>query len=244
MVDKVIYSGVVLSDYFTTIVDETPPAGRKNETREISGMHGVRVTGSVLEPLQVGIYVILNGRSKAERREDLRTLMGVVYSDELKPLYISSDDGLYRMAILDGDKPFDEHVGGGRVRLNFLAESPILYGEKHSVRVPSGGSVGIYVNGTYKTYPNIVANAAYGAASTFLWGLRLDEGDYIRMVTGSRTLAKKVELDCESRVGKLANVVKLPTMDSDWLELSPGAHTLRNDVGVGACTVTWQDRWL
>ena len=98
------------------------------------------------------------------------------------------------------------------------------------------------VDGTYKAAPVITANATRNASS-LVWGLRLDEGDYLHIATGSAS-ARPITANCGERTLSVNGSVAIPTLDSDWLELEPGVHTLRMDNGTGAATVTWRDRWL
>jgi hypothetical protein len=118
----------------------------------------------------------------------------------------------------------------------------VAYGAARTVTVPSGGSVEFNVGGTYKTMPRITANAARDSSS-LVWGLRLDGGDFVHVATGSNAV-KSVLIDCAERICTVAGAVALPTLDSDWLELEPGTHTLAMDNGTGAATVVFTERWL
>ena len=115
-----------------------------------------------------------------------------------------------------------------------------MYGDTHTVTVPSAGSVSFIVKGSYPTAPTIHAQSANVSSST-VWGLRLDETDFIHVQLSE---ASEVAIDCDKRTCLVGSDVKLPTLDSDWIHLTNGHHTLRNDQGTGACTVTWTERWL
>jgi len=167
----------------------------------------------------------------------------MLHSEEPAKLMFASDNGLYYMAILDGEVPIQEYVRSGIVEVNFVTESPVLYGETRTVTVPSGGSVQIYVEGTYPALP-VISGEVYGdSSSLYQWGVRLDEGDYMRIITGSSS-ARDVVMDCRDRTASVSGSTRLPTLTSDWFELSAGFHTIRNDVGSGSCEVTWQERWV
>lgn len=240
--EVVSFNGVVLSDLYTVVGIDRPPAGVVNLTQEISGYDGTKVTGSYIPSGTITMHILLKNMSVTERREEIRKIRALLQTDGLGELRFSSDNGLYYKAKLDGDFGVTQHVRADMLTITFLVEQNILYGDVHTVTVPSGGSVTFMVEGTYKAHP-IISGRVNGAPSTFLWGVRLDEGDYVRVVTGS-TSERDVAIDCEERTASVSNAVSMITLNSDWLELTSGEHTIRNDIGTGSCTVTWQDRWL
>ena len=242
MMEQVTFNDIVISDFFQVAGVRRPLAGRVNSTLEISGMDGTRVTGSVMMPSTLSVLLVVSDMNDTQRRDAVRNLSSMIHTDEPKVLSFSSDNGLYYKAILDGEVPFQEHVRSGIVELNFITESPVLYGAVRSVTVPSQGEVTVYVDGTYPALPKITGNVQ-GTASNGLWGLRLDDGDYMRIVTGSNS-TRAIVMDSESRTASVAGAAKLPTLDSDWFELGAGMHKIKNDVGSGSSTVTWQERWL
>ena len=132
-------------------------------------------------------------------------------------------------------------INGEIAQLTFTVTNPIAYGRERTITVPSGGSVIFIVDGTAPTRPRIAASATRSASSQ-VWGLRLDEGDYLHVETGVSS-ACAVAIDCEERTLRINNNPAIPTLDSDWLELSPGEHTIRMDNGVGAATITYYERW-
>ena len=240
--ESVTFNGIVLSDLYTVAGVHRPMTGRTNSTQEISGYDGVRVTGSYIPSGTVTIYILIKDMSVTERREEMRRLTRLLHTDEPKKLSFGTDNGLYYRAILDGMVDPNEHVRASFIQIDFLVEQCILYGETKSVTVPSGGSVQFDVDGSYKAFLKI-SGTVNGAGDKLLWGLRLDEGDFVRVSTGSSS-GRAVTIDCEDRTATVAGETAMITLDSDWLELSGGKHLLRNDIGSGACTVTWQERWL
>ena len=176
------------------------------------------------------------------RREKLSTLASWLDVDEPKKLVIPDTPDWYYLAIPDGGVELTRGIGGEIGQLNFTIVEPAAYGEEKTATVPSGGSVSITVGGTFPTRPTIAASAVRNSSS-LVWGVRLDEGDYIHIPTGSAS-AQTVAVDCDARTSTVQGSVVLPTLDSDWLELAPGTHTLRMDNGTGAATVKWRERWL
>ena len=242
MTETVRFGEHVISDFFTVVGVQRPPVSTSNTFTEVSGMDGARMTDSKLGQATAKVFVMTSDKNLADMREAVRRLCGMIYTDEPKVLSFSSDNGRYYKAVLDGEVPFVEHTRSGLFELNFVTESPTLYGSEKSVTVPSGGSVTISVGGTYPTCP-VIEGSVYGSGANTLWGLRLDEGDYIRISTGS-TSARNVMIDCENARATVSSAVKLPILGSDWLELTPRVHTIRNDVGSGSCTLRWTERWL
>ena len=243
MREEVTFNGITISDFYQVGNVVRPLAGRSNTTMDVSGMDGTKITGSVMLPTTITVSFILSEKNETERRDAIRNITSMLHTTEPAPLMFASDNGLYYMAILDGDVPIQEHVRSGLIEANFKTESPVLYGKTRTVTVPSGGSATIYVEGTYPALP-VISGTVYGLAqSSYQWGVRLDEGDYLRVVVGPNS-AKQVVMDCEHRIATVGGLVALPTLTSDWFELSAGFHTIRNDQGSGSCTVRWQERWM
>ena len=87
-----------------------------------------------------------------------------------------------------------------------------------------------------------MANSAVRNSSSLVWGVKVDNADFVHVATGSSS-SRKVEIDSEKRICKVANAIALPTLDSDWIVLEPGAHTVAMDNGTGAATLSWVERW-
>ena len=126
--------------------------------------------------------------------------------------------------------------------MTFTLVDPVAYGDTQTAALPSGGSVSINVNGTAPTYLNVVAASAVRNISAQVWGVKVDNADFIHVATGSSS-SRKVEIYSEERICKVANALTLPTLDSDWIKLNPGTHTIAMDYGTGAATLSWVERW-
>lgn len=240
MNETVTFNDVVLSDLYTIINVHRPMAGMTNETQEISGFDGTRIVGSHIPSANITMRVIIKDMPELDRREALHQLSAIIHTDEPKRLEFGSDNGRYYMAKFDGQPEPQEYMSATVVELTFMLEQAVLYGKTKTATVPSGGSVTFTVGGTYVTRPTIEGASIEG--SNGLWGLRLDDGDVMRME--ATTTARPVSIDCESRVAFYNSTLVAPTPESDWFEMSPGQHTIQNDVGTGACTVTWQEMWI
>lgn len=243
MIEDVIFDGIRISDYFDVIDVTRPNPATTSATTEVSGMDGLVLTGSTLGTATITVAILLRETTVSARRARMREAWRLLHTRDERPLEFSEDEGLYYMAKLDGDMPFKEYVRSGRLDVNFTAFDPAMYGRRMSVTVPSGGSVSFVVDGNYPTYPRITGSVNGANQTGNLWGIRLDDGDNMRVPMGG-TSAKQIDIDCATRACKVAGLITLPTMQSDWLRLDVGTHTLRNDVGSGACVVTWDERWL
>lgn len=243
MTETVTFNGHVLTDYWQVASVLRPPAGRENSTTDVSGMDGALITGSVMSHATITVTLLMSGMNATERRTAIRQLMGMVHTDEPKRLQFATDNGLYYMAILDGEVPFTEHVRSGLVELNFVTERPVLYGATKSATRSSGTPLSITVGGTYKTRPTIEASSARATSSAVgTWGVRLDSADV--MTVAAPTSNVPIKIDCESREVLVNNTLKMLTPDSDWFELEPGQHTIDLNTGTGSFTVTWQEMWV
>lgn len=243
MIEEVIFNGIRFSDYFDVIDVKRPNAAVASETRAVSGRDGLVLTGSAMGTVTITVTVMLLDSSVGGRRARMREVWRLLYTKDERPLEFSEDDGLYYMAKLDGEMPVKEHVRSGGIGINFTAFDPVLYGARRSVVVPSGGSVSFMVNGSYRTFPTISGDVNGASSTGNFWGIRLDQGANIRISMGGTT-QKHVDIDCATRVCKVDGLITLPTMQSDWLSLDAGPHTIENDIGTGSCVVTWDERWM
>jgi len=212
------------------------------DMRYAPGRDGAEMTDNRLEPLEIKIKARLVTDTIDERDIQRRwaEVAARLRTGEPRPLSLS--EGKHWLAVLTDKSPLTFKTYSATAELTFICPDPIAYGIERTVTVPSGGSVTFNVGGTYNAKPKIEAQATRNASS-LVWGIRLDEGDYIHVATGSDS-ARSVVLDCKERTCLVNSSVALPTLDSDWLELKPGTHTLRNDAGTGAATVAFTERWL
>lgn len=241
--ESVCYDGVELTDFYTVLSDRRPPS--LNVVKEtVPGRDGVVPRGATYGCPRVTLKIICDPADAATLHEERRRLTSLLSARGARRLQFGNDGGLYYMAQVDGELDWAQFFRTGVLRVPFLVPSPAMYGRVVSATVPSGGSAEIDVRGTYPTRPTILAASAVRASGTDgVWGVRLDGGDYVHVATGSSS-ARKVEIDCEARTCRVADAVAATTLLSDWFEFEPGEHTLSNDQGSGACTVTWQERWL
>lgn len=237
-----VFNGVDLEQVFEVAsveVQATPTVSV--EERPLSG-DGAALVGRRLEPLDIAVTVRIATDSIDPRdiQETFAVAVAGLHTEEPQPLYLTTDR--YRMAILSGETPLEFATYSAQCTLTFRCLDPVAYGDLRTLTVPSGGSLSFEVGGTYPAKPVVTASAVR-SSSSLVWGLLLDNADYLRVETGSPS-ARQVVADCENRILTVAGSVTLPTLTSDWLSFEPGSHVLRNDQGTGAAAIEFRERWL
>lgn len=210
-------------------------------TREVSGRDGEAFVGMTYGVSSVSFTIAVMGDPEA-RRTALSTLGGWLKVDEPKPLRIPDTPDRYYLAVPSRALDLKRGKDGELATVTFMLTDPVAYGETQTASLASGGSATINVGGTAPTYLNVTADSAVRNGSALVWGVRVDSQDFVHVATGTAS-ACKVEIDSGERVCKVANAVTLPTLDSDWLKLEPGTHTVAMDYGTGAATLSWIKRW-
>lgn len=240
--ERILFDGHDLTGEFTATDVSRPLPAAVYDTVTVPSADGVRVRGRTLGEIAISMNLWAVGKTRREQRDSVRRIAALLVGDEARKLAFGDDGGLYYMAHVSAST-VTEYFDSVCVAVEFKAPNPALYGLKRSAVIPSGGNATIRVGGTYPTRPKITAASAVRNASSGVWGVRLDGGDFLHVETGSAS-ARAIALDCEERECTLAGAVALPTLDSDWFSLDPGEHTISIDNGTGACTVEWQERWL
>lgn len=213
----------------------------KPVTREVNGRDGASFVGLTYGTSSVAFTIAALGDAES-RRVALSTLGGWLKVDGPKPLHLPDTPDRYYLAVPSGALDLKRLIDGETTTVTFSLTDPVAYGDSHTAALASGGIATINVSGTAPTYLNVVADSAVRNSSSLVWGVRVDSQDYVHVATGTSSPCK-VEIDSGERVCKVANAVTLPTLDSDWLKLEPGAHTVAMDYGTGAATLSWTERW-
>lgn len=206
---------------------------------KVDGRDGELFRSVSLDRLEISMTATYVGDPES-RSDALRELALHLNTYEPERLEISDDGGKYYMAVASGGS-VERYIGAETVELTFIVPDPAMYGDEVTVTVPSGGSVTFEVGGNSATKPSISASAASMDSSGF-WGVRLDGGDYVHIEHSVSPVS--VECDCAKRTLKISGQSALPTLTSDWLILTPGEHTISNDLGTGASEITYVERWL
>lgn len=210
--------------------------------QNVPGRDGTVFMGGKLDGGTITVPLTIVDEDMEQRRATLSNLYMILDVDEPKLLVLPEVPDLSYKAIPQNAVQESRYIDGDTVIVSFQLVEAAAYGDTVTKTVPSGGSITFTVDGTYPTKPTITANAARDGSSQ-VWGLKLDNGAFLHVATGSAS-ARDVVLDCENRTLTVQGAVALPTLDSDWFELAPGTHTLVMDKGTGAATVTYKERWL
>lgn len=241
MRNSITFDGTTLTSTLVASNVKRPPSNRSISTKQIPGMDGAVVTGAVSQSSTVSMTLTCFNRDHDSRRDTARWLRSILQTDEPARLAFSDDGGRYYLAMLQKIGETDR-IDATSWDVTFSVPDPILYGQDVSATVPSGGSVSIEVGGTYPAALRVTASAAVRGSSGF-WGVRLDGGDYMRVALGSDT-SRSIDMDSAGATVYVAGDPALMTLDSDWIMLEPGTHTLAMDQGTGAATASWTERWV
>ena len=239
--ESVSFDGVVLTDTLK-VLSTRGGHSRAVEAVEVPGRDDLLVRDARKRGPSVTLHFFAQGTA-AQLAAARREIGALLSAREPKRLQFGGDGGLYYMAVPDGEPDWSQFVRSGRMDVPFLVPSPAMYGEEKVATVPSGGSVTVEVLGTYPTAPTATAASAVRSSSSSVWGLRLDNGIWMHVDTGSSS-SRSVVLDCGARRCTVAGSTKLATLDSTWFSFEPGSHTVRMDNGTGAAVLRWQERWL
>ena len=235
------FNGHNFETLFTVGDQMTKHLAANPATIDVPGRDGEVVNGVDLGECTVSFKLTAIGNA-ATCRSSLSTLAGWLDVDEPKALVLPDNAWSY-LAVPKGTIDVSRGIGGQMFAVTFAIVDPAAYGETKTATVPSGDSVSITVNGPYPTAPTIAASAAVRDSTSLTWGIQVDGGDYIHVATGSSS-SRAVAIDCGKRTCTVASVATMPTLDSDWLTLAPGTHTVSMYKGTGAATLTWVERWL
>ncbi len=238
----VIFDGHDLSSLFDIGDPDISILNSKADFANSDSMTGAMVLGRRWDVSSVSFAIVAHGTASA-RRNAFSTLGSWLNVDAPKKLVLPDTPDRYYMAIPDGSLDLERGILGEKTRIAFKLADPVAYSaQETTVTVPSGGTLTFDVGGTFPAKPRIQATAVRNSSS-LVWGVRLDEGDFVHVATGN-SAGRVVVVDCDARTVTLSGNAHIMTLDSDWLELSPGSHTLRMDNGTGAATVKFRERWL
>ena len=236
-----VYDGHDFADLFAYGDPKFSILASKPVLEDVDGRNGQAFLGMTYGSSEVSFTIGLTGEPEA-RRGAFSSLGAWLMVDEPKPLYLPDTADRYYLAVPSGAVSVKRCVNSDIAQVTFKLTDPVAYGQEHTATLPSGGSVSFNVGGTAPTMPTITASSAVRDSTSLTWGVRLDSSAFVHVPTGSGS-SRAVSVDCAERVCTVASSVTLPTLDSDWLVLTPGTHTLAMDYGTGAATVTWVERW-
>ena len=238
------FDGFDLTRYTYVRLDKPVGPGMRVSTEQVPGRAGDLVTAMVADTLTIVAHCTLKRRYITQWERVRMELAKVFTATEPKILQLPDEPELYRYAtasLTSGvSMPLEPPV---MFDIEFVCHDPTAYRDEHSVTVPGGGSVTFDVGGLLPARVRIVAASALRNNTTYLWGIRFDEQDFARVKFASAG-TKSVDIDCAKRIALVAGATSMITVDSHWIELSPGQHTARMDQGTCAATLSWIERYL
>ncbi len=240
-----IFGDLGLTERFEVAkVDMPAIAPTAPDLRAVPGRDGAVLAGNDLGAMEIKVTCrIATGTiDPREIQQQWADAVAALRNAGTQRLFLTPER--YRMAVLTGATELEFASYSATATLTFTCPDPVAYGRARTLTVPSGGSVEFEVQGTHAALMAVTATALGG--STGLWGLRLDDGDFLQAYLGTGSTAKAVAIDCAARTLSVAGAVAVPTLDSDWLPLEPGTHELSMDWGTasGGASVTYTERWL
>jgi phage-related protein len=238
----VIFDGHRINDLFRVGVIEVGLPSF--EPTAVDARRGSLVRGVRMGTSQIVVPLVAKRVRGHPTRESVSTLVSWLDVDGARFLELSGDDGLRRLVVPSGQPTVDEPEWGDVLTLAFEQVDPYLYGETKSMAWSSlNYTARLAVGGDAPTRPTIEGTLSTSAASG-LWLARLDNATSLGVTIG-RYDGHAVRIDCDARTVTLDGAHTTITLDSDWLELAPGAHTLAVVTGGidDTALVTWTERW-
>lgn len=239
------YDGHDLSTMFIcgdpqmTILNATP------NTVDLVGRNGSAFIGMKYGNSTVTFTVVASGTA-LERRNAFSTLGAWLDVTEPKRLVLPDTPDRYYLAVPSGGVELQRALNGEAAQLVFELVDPVAYGiNENSVFSYNNSSITITVGGTAATDINIRTSTGYWSrpdATTGLWGFATESGEFSHLAIGT-TGDISGSINSEQRRCTVNANPRTLTLDSVWLRLAPGEHTITRDYGSGRFTVSWHDRW-
>lgn len=207
---------------------------------DVQSSNGSKFIGTRIAAGHVEFSITLIGTAE-ERRVKASKLASLLNVDEPKELVLPDAPGWSYKAIPDAGVSFERHIDGEIGKVSFALVDPVAYGEETTVSVAAGATSTVLIGGTAPTRPVITATGARGTSPDYLWGVEVDGGEFVKFKAQT---ASALMIDCENRHSTVDGAISLPTIDSDWLVLAPGVHSIANVGFRGTAVITWRERWL
>jgi hypothetical protein len=236
----VVFDGHRINDLFRVGVVETPAPAILPELSEL--MRGSKVRSVRIGTSTVTIPLVAKRGHMVDVRESISALLSWLDVDGARYLSLSDDRGKRRLVVPTG-VDIGDHEWNDVLTLTFEQVDPMLLGNTVSM-APTGFPVSFNVGGDAPTRPVITCGAAASTQSVGrLWSMRLDGNVDMGVVLPS-TAAASLSIDCAERTAKVNGAVSMIPLEHDWLELTPGRHTISLPNGTASgVTISWVERW-
>lgn len=239
-----LYGGFDITEYFYVRIDRPTGATLRVSTESVPGRDGDLFQEATREPVTFVAHCLLK-RKYLDEWYEIRDLIAAALWADGKPQVLSlpDDEGWEWVATASMDSDFTSPVEYPvTFDITFTCHDPVRRATRgHKVQVPSAGSVTFAVGGMLPCELSISAASAVRDGTTHLWGIRFDNGPYLRVELPT-SAATAVSIDCPSREVRVGGALSMVTLDSLWPTLAPGRHTASMDQGAGAATLAIVER--
>lgn len=238
------FDGFDLTRYALVQIERQPGPSMRVETEQIPGRSGDLVLSCEMDPIVIVAHCTLRRKYVSQWKRIRTELASIFTARTQRVLHLPEEPEYHRYALASFTSNVREPlVPPVTFDVTFTCHDPVAYGNERSATVPSGGTVYVDVGGTAPAVVRVSASSAVRDSSSLVWGVRFDDAAHLHVPISSSS-ARAVEIDCHDRVVTVAGALSMVTLDSEWVELSPGAHKVAMDKGTGAAKITWTERYL
>lgn len=257
MTQALTFGGYDLTQHCFVRIDDPVGAPTRVDTVQATGRDGDVVTSVALDPIVITAHCTVRALARSRWDAVRREIAAAFAVRGQRVLTLPDEDGLWRYATasLVGSLPLPLEAPSV-FDVEFCCHDPVAYGPLRAVTVPPGStSVTLEVGGTAPTRPVVECpSAGYQPSGDTegedkrLWALVDESGSSMGVVLpdlgagGHTTLS----IDCQERVVLVGGDVAALTLDSNWLELTPGTNrlTLAASGRIAAdATISFYERW-
>ena len=245
--EYVTIGGIDLSGDFVACDVKRPLPYVQSEFEHVPGSDGYVLKSADIVPSPIEFALVMTAKGERERRMALRRVAPLLTMREAVDVAFSSDDGLYYKAVPNGSMELSEFVKSGRMDVVMQPLDAAMYGKQMTFSIYSSTATSFFVSCSHPVSPIITATTVRGDNSSGLFGIRLDDGDFMH-VEVSKNADHDIVFDCANRTVTVDGYTSMITLDSDWLEFAPGEHSITRDVGSfgagGRISASYDERWL
>lgn len=233
----VIFNGHAISDYFV-INDVYRPlrATPRLSTKQVEGRDGTVLLGVCAGDYNPRVKITAMDVTDERLRRTIHELAGWLDVSEPAPLQFSDEPDMYRMAVPQTQGDLDKlSTKDAQVEITFMCPDPWIFGKSYEFD-SSSGSCEFEIFGNKETDVYIYSSAASGNFS-----LMDETGNTARVAVGD--VAKTLAIDSANSTVLVNGSAQMLSLDSDWITLAPGKHSLTRTAGSGEYRVSYTERW-
>lgn len=236
------YAGHRLDQLFIASNLEVKLAPPMPDLITVPGRDGQAVRGATLGVGTISVELSKTIGTDAERRAAYSQLWAWLNIKSPQQLRLGSVSDPYYLVMPSGGGDITRYIQCETVTAEFTVIEPARYGATRTASLSGSTAQNITVAGTYPTWLKIESTNATRNASG-LWGVQIDNQDYV-CVALPTAAASAVTIDSAEHLAEVDGAAIMITLDSDWLRLEPGTHSVKINKGSGSATISWIERWL